>query len=46
MNILYYCDEYPPTRNGGIGTVVKLVAEAMAARGHQVTVAGSRKGNH
>ena len=40
MNILYYCDEYPPTRNGGIGTVVKLVAEAMAARGHQVTVAG------
>ena len=40
MNILYCCDEYPPTRNGGIGTVVKLVAEAMAARGHQVTVAG------
>lgn len=40
MNILYYCDEYPPARNGGIGTVVKLVAEDMARRGHQVTVAG------
>lgn len=40
MNILYYCDEYPPTRNGGIGTVVKLVAEAMAKRGHRVFVAG------
>lgn len=41
MNILYYCDEYPPARNGGIGTVVKLVAEAMAKRGHRVFVAGT-----
>lgn len=41
MNILYCCDEYPPTRNGGIGTVVKLVAEAMAKRGHRVFVAGT-----
>jgi len=40
MNLLYYCDEYPPARNGGIGTVVKLVAEAMANRGHRVIVAG------
>lgn len=40
MNILYYCEEYPPVRNGGIGTVVKLVAEAMARRGHRVVVAG------
>ena len=40
MNILYYCDEYPPARNGGIGTVVKLVAEAMSQRGHNVIVAG------
>ena len=40
MNILYYCDEYPPVRNGGIGTVVKLVAEAMVQRGHRVYVAG------
>lgn len=40
MNILYCCDEYPPARNGGIGTVIKLVAEAMSRRGHQVIVAG------
>ena len=40
MNILFYCDEYPPARNGGIGTVVKLVAEAMSRRGHRVVVAG------
>ena len=40
MNILYYCDEYPPVKNGGIGTVVKMMAEAMAARGHGVVVAG------
>ena len=40
MNILYYCDEYPPARCGGIGTVVKQVAEAMSKRGHKVIVAG------
>ena len=40
MNILYYCDEYPPARNGGIGTVVRIVAEAMSQRGHKVVVAG------
>ena len=40
MNILYYCDEYPPAGNGGIGTVVKLVAEAMSRRGHNVVVVG------
>ena len=40
MNILYYCEEYPPVRNGGIGTVVKLVAEAMSRRGHKVVVVG------
>ena len=46
MNILYCCDEYPPARNGGIGTVVKLVAEAMSRRGHRVVVAGKYwKGN-
>ena len=40
MNILYYCEEYPPARNGGIGAVVKVVAEAMAQRGHRVYVVG------
>ncbi len=40
MNILFYCDEYPPARNGGIGSVVKVVAEALVKRGHTVVVAG------
>lgn len=45
MNILYYCDEYPPVPHGGIGTVVQIVAEAMAARGHRVIVAGRYLGH-
>lgn len=45
MNILYYCDEYPPVPHGGIGTVVQIVAEAMAARGHKVIVAGRYLGH-
>lgn len=40
MNILYYCDEYPPYRNGGIGSVVKLTAEEFARLGHSVVVTG------
>lgn len=40
MNILYLCDEYPPGRHGGIGTVVHMLAHAMANLGHTVTVAG------
>lgn len=46
MNILYYCDEYPPARNGGIGSVVKLMAEAMARRGHDVVVVGKYWGGN
>jgi glycosyltransferase involved in cell wall biosynthesis len=41
MNILFYCDEYPPFRNGGIGSVTKVVAESLAQRGHRVVVAGN-----
>ncbi len=40
MNILYLCDEYPPGRHGGIGTVVQLLAREMVRRGHHVIVAG------
>lgn len=40
MNILYLCDEYPPGRHGGIGTVVQLLARAMVQKGHKVIVAG------
>jgi glycosyltransferase involved in cell wall biosynthesis len=41
MNILFYCDEYPPLRNGGIGSVTKVVAESLAQRGHTVVVVGN-----
>ena len=40
MNILFQCSEYPPFRNGGIGTVTKIVAEELARRGHNITVCG------
>lgn len=40
MNILYLCDEYPPGRHGGIGTVVKMLANEVAELGHNVYVAG------
>lgn len=40
MNILFYCDEYPPAKNGGIGTATKLVAEELVKRGHSVYVIG------
>jgi glycosyltransferase involved in cell wall biosynthesis len=34
------CDEYPPGRHGGIGTVVQLLARAYVRQGHNVIVAG------
>lgn len=40
MNILYCCEEYPPGKNGGIGSMVKLLATSLAALGHQVYVVG------
>lgn len=40
MNILYLCDEYPPGRHGGIGTVVQMLARQMVKKGHVVVVAG------
>lgn len=40
MNILYLCDEYPPGRHGGIGTLVQFLAREMAAQGHHVVVTG------
>lgn len=40
MNILFYCSEYPPYRTGGIGNVTKVLAEALAKRGHTIVVAG------
>lgn len=40
MNILFQCSEYPPFKNGGIGTVTKIIAEALARGGHKVSVCG------
>ncbi len=40
MNILFVCDEYPPVKGGGIGSVTKIVAESLAKEGHSVYVYG------
>ena len=40
MNILFYCNEYPPYKTGGIGSVTKIVAEALSLRGHNIYVVG------
>jgi len=40
MNILYLCDEYPPGKHGGIGTLVQLLARQMVKMGNTAVVAG------
>ena len=40
MNILFICDEYPPGRNGGIGTMVQILSRELVKHGHTVFVAG------
>jgi len=40
MNILYICDEYPPGKNGGIGTMVQVLGRELVKQGHSVYVAG------
>ena len=40
MNLLYLCEEYPPPVVGGIGQVVRLLAEGLVQRGHKATVVG------
>lgn len=40
MNILFHCSEYPPFRNGGIGSVTKIIAEELVRRNHNVYVVG------
>lgn len=40
MNILFICDEYPPGRNGGIGSSVQTLARELVKQGHHVVVAG------
>jgi glycosyltransferase involved in cell wall biosynthesis len=40
MNILYICEEYPPGKHGGIGTIVRALAIELVRQGHQVYVVG------
>lgn len=40
MKILFYCDEYPPAKTGGIGTATKIIAEELVARQHEVYIIG------
>lgn len=40
MNILFICDEYPPGKNGGIGTATQNLARGLARAGHGVVVVG------
>lgn len=40
MNILYICDEYPPGKNGGIGSIVQNLSRELVLLGHNVFVVG------
>tara|TARA_R110002050_G_scaffold169307_4_gene301042 strand:+ start:1672 stop:2889 length:1218 start_codon:yes stop_codon:yes gene_type:complete len=46
MKILFYCDEYPPAHHGGIGSVVKIVTEALAKKGHDIYIIGTYRYGH
>ncbi|MES2480211.1 MAG: glycosyltransferase family 4 protein [Bacteroidota bacterium] len=40
MNIAFICDEYPPGKNGGIGSVVQNLARELVSQGNNVYVVG------
>lgn len=40
MNILYFCEEYPSGKNGGIGTMVNVLGRELVKQGHNVYVTG------
>jgi glycosyltransferase involved in cell wall biosynthesis len=40
MNILFICDEYPPGKNGGIGTMVQVLGRELVKQGNRVFVVG------
>ncbi len=40
MNVLFICDEYPPGKNGGIGSMVQSLARELVRSGHRSFVAG------
>jgi glycosyltransferase involved in cell wall biosynthesis len=40
MRILYICEEYPPGKSGGIGTMVQCLGRELVKQGHEVFVVG------
>lgn len=40
MKILFICDEYPPGKHGGVGTMVQVLGRELVKQGHQVFVMG------
>jgi len=40
MNILFICEEYPPGKNGGIGTMVSTLCNELINQGHKAFVIG------
>jgi glycosyltransferase involved in cell wall biosynthesis len=40
VKIGFVCGEYPPGPHGGVGTMTRVLARALVARGHEVRVAG------
>ena len=40
MKICFICSEYPPGPHGGIGTFTQIMARALVAAGHHVSVVG------
>ncbi|MGH9942305.1 MAG: glycosyltransferase family 4 protein [Pyrinomonadaceae bacterium] len=43
MHVCFLCHEYPPAPHGGVGSFVRTMARALAARGHRVSVVGLNK---
>jgi glycosyltransferase involved in cell wall biosynthesis len=40
MKLCFECSEYPPGTHGGLGSLVQILARALAKAGHQVRVVG------
>ena len=40
MNILFLCDEYPPCKHGGIGSITQTLAREIVKQNHKVFVLG------
>jgi glycosyltransferase involved in cell wall biosynthesis len=40
MKICFVCNEYPPSRHGGIGVFVQILGRALVRSGHSVRVVG------